>query len=165
MSDSLTLTDIGKRTGVPLVRLRYIADSEILPGNRIQTEAAPRRPGRGVTRTFTPCEAFGMVIAVQLLDAGIRRESVSKIMDILSARPAGARNRNEVPLIQAFSCVEVESLEIGDGVNIHLFRDPPQIFDPIFRHWIQINTGAKVSDYKPLVSIRINVEKLRLLVR
>jgi hypothetical protein len=165
MSDTLTLIDIEKRTGVPLVRLRYIADSEILPSNRIQIEAAPRRPGRGVTRTFTPCEAFGMVIAVQLLDAGIRRETVSRIMDILSTRPAGARNRNEVPLIRAFSTLEVEWLEIADGVNMRFICDPPQSFAPIFQHWVQINTGAILSLYKPLIRIGINVERLRLLVR
>ena len=77
MSDSLTLAMIEQKTGVPMVRLRYIADSEILPGNRLQKAAAPRRPGRGVTRHFLPSEALGMVIANALVtSAAVCEESI-----------------------------------------------------------------------------------------
>jgi len=165
MSESLTLADIERRTNVPMVRLRYIADSEILPGNRIQMQAAPRRPGRGVTRIFTPCEAFGMVIALQLLDAGIRRETVSRIMDLLGKRIVGSRDPNDIPLVQALFHPAVQGLEIGDGLNIQFHGDPPKLPNAIFRDWVQIETGAKLRAYEPLVSVRINIGKLRRLIR
>jgi len=165
MSNSLTLANLEARTGVPRVRLRYIADSEILPGNRVEKAAAPKRPGRGVARLFLPSEAFGMVIAIQLLNAGIRRATVSRIMDILGTCPPGVRDFNEVPLLQALVHAEVQWLEIGDGVNIHMVCDPPRIHSSLFQHWLQIDTGAKLSDYDPLVIVRINVRRLRELVR
>lgn len=164
MSRSLTLVDIKQRTGVPMVRLRYVADSDILPGNRVQLKASPRRPGRGITRYFTRCEAFGMVIALQLLDAGVRRETVSKIMDILGKMTAGSRDPNDVPLLHALQHPQVQVLEIGDGVNIRFHCNAPQPTQAIFQNWVQIETGAKLSAYEPLVGVRIYVGKLRQLV-
>ncbi len=161
---SLSIVDIEKRTGVPRVRLRYIADSDILPGNRLQPESAPRRPGRGITRTFLRSEAFGMVIALQLLDAGIRRETVSRIMDILGKRTAGSRDPNDVPLLQALARPEVRALEIGDGINIRFHCHASRPTEAIFQSWVQIDTGARLGDYEPLVGIHINVAKLRQLV-
>lgn len=165
MADSFTLATIEQRTGVPLVRLRYIADSEILPGNRPVKDAAPRRPGRGVTRRFVPSEAFGMVIALQLLEAGIRRATASRIMDILGSRPPEVSSLNDVPLLQALNHPEVLWLEIGDGLNVRFVSDPPKIKSLIFQYWLQIDTGAKLLDYDPLVIVRINVRRLRKLVQ
>ena len=165
MQQSFTLADIEQLTGVPVDRLRYILDSRILPGSR--NSARPRivSPGRGVARRFLGIEAFGIVVAVLMLDAGVKRETLKRCLDLLTEYAKGTKDISTTMLSQAYSQPGAVALELGDGQNVRLLFDPAQ--PPIARatptsgEWIQVNTRARLRDYAPLVTIRIDVSKLR----
>ena len=58
------LARIAATSGLSPRKLRYTLDNDLLPGR----VGASR--GRGVPRSFTPYEAFGLVLATQMLEAG-----------------------------------------------------------------------------------------------
>ena len=155
-----TLESIERMSQVPVARLRYLADSKLFPGNRHSTR---RKPRRGVVRTFTPLEVFGMLIALSLLDAGIRREKVAMILDFLGRPRPGIQNGDEVPLAEANNQKGVHWLEIGDGVNVRFEKGSP-VGRPMSQVWTQLNTGAALQEYEPSSSVRINLARLRNLL-
>lgn len=161
MQDSFTLADIERLSGVPIERLRYVIDSKILPGSRNGKLERTITPGRGVARRFSGFESFSIVIALLLLDAGMKRDAVKKCFDILCAYAQGTRDINSVMLYQAYDRREVVALELGDAQNVRLVHlvTPQGPAKP--DGWIQVPTRAKVVDYSPLVTIRIDVVKLR----
>lgn len=123
---------------------------------------AQRRPGRGVARTYTPFEAFGIACAAAMIGAGLRRRTVMNCFDLIgSPTKAGSRNLDDNPLHQAFEKRDVAILEIGDQINVRIqgsedFRKRELDFG-----WRQIETGAKLTNYEPTVVVGINVAKLR----
>lgn len=161
MQDSFTLADIDRLSGVAVERLRYVVDSKILPGSRNGKLERTITPGRGVVRRFTGFESFSIVIAVLLLDAGMKRDAVKKCFDILCDYAKGTRDINSVMLYQAYQRPEVVALELGDAQNVRLVHLVTPRGTANADDWIQVQTRAKVVEYSPLVTIRIDVVKLR----
>ena len=139
MTRTITLAEIERRTGVSVDRLRYIIDTRILPGRREGTLQGTVTRGRGVARQFLEYEAFGIVIAVIMLDAGVKRDTLKQCLDILTDYPKGTRDIRSVMLFQAFQRNEVAALELGDGQNVRLVYDSVL---PTGRtgDWIQVGT-------------------------
>jgi hypothetical protein len=169
--DSFTLADLEQRTGVSVDRLRYILDARILPGTRRGPQVLwQKSPGRGVARTFTPYEAFGIVVAILMLDAGVKRDTLKRCLDLV-CQPAPGTGRFQTSMLwRAFVEPGIGSLELGDGLNVRLAHSAaatdrglgsgrsPQPADP----WWQLQTRQPLADgYDPLVTIRINVAGLR----
>ena len=101
-----------------------------------------------------------MLIALSLLDAGIRREKVAMILDFLGRPQPGIQNGDEVLLAEANNRKGVHWLEIGDGVNIRFEHDPP-VGGATSQVWTQLKTGAALQEYEPGSSVRINLARLR----
>ncbi len=162
MERTFTLADIEQCTRLPLERLRYVVDSRILPGHRNGRIVLRTSHGRGIARTFMGFEAFGIVVAVLMLDGGMRRQMAMDCLDLLCDYGVpGSRDVESVPLYQAYSRREIIGLEIGDGVNVRLVGSgqDPKIMGPY--PWVQVKTRGEVHGYEPLVAIQINVVKLR----
>ena len=160
MFDSWTIADMEARTAIPAERLRYVLDQKILPGTR---DAPPRwSSGRGTARRFTGFEAFGIACAALLIGAGLRRQMVSKCMDLL-VEPvvSGSRDFEHVPLAMAFGQRSSAWLEIGDGSRIRLRGSEDYRKRPLQWGWFEIGTGQAQPAYDPLVSLGINTAKLR----
>lgn len=64
-------------------------------------------------------------------------------------------------LYQAYERKEVAAIELGDGQNVRLVHAGTQTGEERSEGWIQVQTGGKVVEYAPLVTIRIDVAKLR----
>lgn len=161
MQDSFTLADIDRLSGVAVERLRYVIDSKILPGRRDGEVEGTITPGRGVARRFTGFESFGIVIAVLMLDAGMKRDAVKACFDILCAYAQGTREISSIMLYQAYQRPEVVALELGDAQNVRLVHMMTPKKTAKADDWIQVPTRGTVSGYSPLVTIRIDVVKLR----
>jgi hypothetical protein len=161
VQESFTLADIDQRSSIAVERLRYVIDSKILPGRRNGKVEGTITPGRGVARRFTGFESFGIVIAVLMLDAGMKRDAVKKCFEILCDYGKGTREINSVMLYQAYQRSEIVALELGDAQNIRLVYMATPQGTARTDGWIQVQTRAKVVEYSPLVTIRIDVVKLR----
>ena len=160
MDESLTLVEIENRAGVALNRLRYVIDSKILPGNRDRATVWQAR--RGVARKFTKFEAFGIVVTVLLLDHGVKRNVVMQVMDLLCdyTKPK-TRDLRYMPLYSAFLDKTVTALQIGDGVNMRLCANQPDVGGLPANAWLQVVTRARIEQFAPLVVMEINLTRLR----
>ena len=70
----MRLAQIADCTGIGIRRLRYVVDHDLVP-------ALPAGGGgRGRSRDFTPFQAFTVAAAAQLLEAGISRPMVCRIL-------------------------------------------------------------------------------------
>jgi hypothetical protein len=162
LPQSFTLADIEEKTALHAERLRYVVDSEILPGARNRHLFARSNYGRGVARRYLPLEAFGIVLAHLLLDGGLKKNHVAGFFDLLCEyRPGTGRSIENTLLYQAYTRAEIVSLEIGDGVNVRFTARSLQAADTMVGSWVQVETHARLVDYAPLVSVVINLEKLR----
>jgi hypothetical protein len=162
-TEGFTLAEIAERAGLPIERLRYVVDAEILPGQRrSKSETAARQPGRGIPRKFMALEAFSLVLVVLMLEGGIRRRVARDCMDLLAAAVVpNSQHPRDVLLVRVFSDQRIVALEIGDGVNIRLIHEGGSAASPLPRAWLQSKTGATVEKYDPLLAVRINFARLR----
>src|SRR5690242_18653602 len=111
MGRTFTLANIEQCTRCPLERLRYVVDSRILPGHRNGRLALRTSHGRGVARTFTGFEAFGTVVAVLMLEGGMRRQRLMDCLDLLCDYGVpGSHDVESIPLYQAYSQPEIGGL-------------------------------------------------------
>lgn len=152
-----TLVDIEQKTGAPVDRLRYVIDSGILPGRRNQK----RKQTRGVARTFGGFEAFGIATTVFMLDAGLKRRTVERCLDLMVKYAEGTRDIDSTMFYQAYSRKNIVGLEIGDRQNVRLVGAEGDVSAREKHPWIQVETHAEIAKYEPQVTIRINLTKLR----
>lgn len=157
MYRSYTLADIEQKTGASVDRLRYVIDSGILPGWRNQK----RKKTRGVARTFGGFEAFGIATTVFMLDAGVKRRTVERCLDLMAKYAEGTRDIASTMFYQAYSRKDIVGLEIGDRQNIRLVGPENGPLPVQKQPWIQVETHAEIAKYDPQVTIRINLIKLR----
>jgi hypothetical protein len=154
----LEVIQIAKATGLPLRRVRYVLEHDVLPG------AEQASKGHRVTRDFTGFEAFGIALAALLLEGGLRRAVVARCVATLVATPVPARYpQGHCPLMYAYTLTGPSRLEVGDGVNLRLAAAPPRPGRPsLDTGWLQAATGAAVTGtYAPMVTVGVDVGRLR----
>ncbi len=160
-----TLAEIAERAALPIERLRYVIDSDILPGRRHRKpRAGASNPGRGIPRAFTDHEALAIVTIVLMLQGGVRRRVAQYCMDLLAASVVpNSRRPRDVLWTRVVLDKAIVALEIGDGLNVRLVfqGDTLRINSELPRTWIQPPTGATVENYDPLLVLRINLTKIR----
>jgi len=162
MRESYSLTDIEAVTGIAYEKLRYVIDQKLLPGDRRMRELSfSGSQGRGTARTYTPFSAFGVACAALLLEAGLKRVTTEKILDCVCRCGPGPVTFDSVPLYQAFQKRDLAILEIGDHVNIRLHGTAHVARKELETGWIQVETRAHLEKYEPMITVRINVAKLR----
>jgi hypothetical protein len=148
-------------TGIASQRFRYIIDQGILPGGPLPSW----RRGRGSPRLFTQFEAFGLACTALLLKAGLRRRVVIACLETLSAYRDKRREVSDVPLFQAFQDRASAYLDVGDGDFVRLVGSEDAKRNLLQFGWVGISGKAPVELYEPLVTIRVDVARLRRLVK
>jgi hypothetical protein len=151
------LAEISQTSGVAVRKLRYVLDHQILPG------AQDTSQGRGTVRSFTPFEAFGLVVAVLMLRAGLRR---ALVRDCLAALTRGfGRNVDQIPFYKAFAHGEPARLEVGDWKYVRLTVAAHLIWPASDTGWLALDKGRPPGDsYTPLVCLVMNVGQIRRLI-
>jgi hypothetical protein len=160
MKDSFDLVDIQNLTGITVQRLRYVLDQRLLPG-----ESGPSwRRGRGTPRRFTPFSAFGLACTALLLTAGLRKSVVRSCIGALCEYTGDRKEVASVPLYQAFQERSTAYLEIGDGKFVRLVGSEDYLRHPLMFGWVDVTMRAASEMYEPLVTLRIDVARLRRLL-
>lgn len=166
MNESLTLADISRRTGFEIDRLRYVIDFGILPGCRGGRVEMKTSHGRGVARTFTIFSAFGIASAVAMLDHGLRRKCVMDCLDLLCKSTTGQLGlMRTIPLYVAYTDEKISAFEVGDSLNFRIVADAESAGGLRTNVWLQVQTGARVTEFNPLVVVSLDVRRLRSLLK
>lgn len=161
MDESFDLTDIQNATGITVQRLRYVIDQRLLPGG----SGPSWRRGRGSPRVFTRFEAFGVACAALLLKAGLQRRVIKDCLQMICSHVVGRRDAASVPLYQACQERSTAYLEIGDGNYVRLVGAEDYLRKTPLLGWVDTATKTPVEMYEPLVAIRIDVARLRRLLK
>jgi hypothetical protein len=151
------LAEISQSSGVEVRKLRYVLDHRILPG------AQDASQGRGTARAFTPFEAFVIVVAALMLEAGLRR---ALVRDCMAAVARGYfRHLDRIPLYRAFSYGEPARLEVADWeyVRVTVAAHPP--WPASDTGWLPLGQGRPPDDsYSPRVCLVLDVGQIRRLI-
>jgi hypothetical protein len=148
------LAEIAQVSGVPVRKLRYVLDHQLLPG------AQDASRGRGATRSFTPFEAFALVVAARMLQAGLRRALVRDCMAALARGPG--RDIDQIPLYKAFAHGEPARLELGDWQYLRLTVAQHPLWPAFDSGWLPLAKGRPPGDsYTPLVCLVLDVAQIR----
>jgi hypothetical protein len=152
----LDIAEIASRTGIAPRRLRYVLDQKVIP---LGDDASQ---GRGSARRFSRYDGFALACAAFLLDAGLRRAVATNCMMLLGRFDRPSPLLHEVPLLWAYSRANSGVLEVGDGINVRLWSGTNSGKGGQNTGWWQASTGAKLREgYEPLVTVRIDIAKLR----
>lgn len=152
----MNLFAIARATGIPIRTLRYVLEHRVLPG----AERASR--GHRVTRQFTAFEAFGIACAAALLDAGVRRPSVTRCMRRLTTRRGAGTSPSDIPLWQAFTATAGAAIEVAGERAVRVRVGSRRSADG----WIHLVTGRRLSTMPdPLVRITLDASALRDVLR
>jgi hypothetical protein len=156
----MDLTDIHRKTTLPVRKLRYVLDHGLLPGTRVKTDL--QRVGH--PRSFTDFEGFSIAVAAALLDAGLRRGIIARFFDAMTQiewRKIGPRNRLIGPLETAFYSPESSSrAEIADGRYLAIRIGAQK------KLWVDLQSARFNSvRYEPRIIVTINLSRIRQEIR
>jgi hypothetical protein len=151
----MDIAELGRRTGLPTRRLRYVLDHRVLPGMKLWGE------GRGVPRFFASFESFGIALAAVLLKSGLRRSLVEACL-VVAARYTKTMKIQERPLFQAF-IARAGWLEVGDGqyLRLHGKGKGGGISHDFDTGWQPLQRNqSEPKAFEPLILVRINLTAL-----
>ena len=163
----MELQAVADKTHLPIRKLRYVLDHQLLPGLRVKVDTT----SVGRPRLLTDFEAFGVACAAALLVGGVRRDGVIEFMEGLAALPweedprskPAAKNSGKIAekldalaFYAAFSKRIPMIALLGDGVNIRVQGGAGDT------GWRQPRTLARLSeDYQPTVIVQVDLGRLR----
>lgn len=172
LDDSDDLRRIATLTGLPLRKLRYVVDHELLPGMKFQIAA--NETGR--PRRFGPDVAFGIACIATLLEGGLQSAAAYRFFDAILhlSIPWGSRQ-------EAWHGAEILSTFIdrgksgqallGDGRNVRLnlqMRDGQIDTDWHLTHKVDphrtTHTSRRSDGYSPRTLVALDLGRLRELL-
>jgi hypothetical protein len=150
----MNLQSIAERTGLPLRTLRYVVDHKLVPNLRVRvSEHEVGRP-----RLFADDVGVAIACAALLLEAGLKRDAVERIIHALAElnfRPENPRKgltiadiiRNRTPAV----------ILIGDGKNCRGLIES----ESLDSGWLQVRPLARLAkDYAPMVVVQFDLGRL-----
>lgn len=155
----MDLQTLAIRTGVPIRKLRYVLDHRLLPGMRIKHALE----FVGHPRSFAEHEGFGIACAAALVEAGVRRESISLFMDALCGLVLKSQSKRRIP-----RTVFLAAFEDGAEPAIAIIADNAVVRFTIKQFdsgWIEPRAFNRISDFSPRVTIQLDLAKLRRAVK
>lgn len=161
----MDIQTIARRTRLPARVIRYVLDQRMLD---LRVRLQKSRAGR--PRDLTDLEGYSVALAARLVNSGVRRATVTMIMERLANIPwpaiapragtptdkqrATARPRFMIEAAYYWAC-EASTLSIGDGLNLRLR------VGPVDSRWIEPHTLAPLhEDYRPRVCIIVDLRQL-----
>lgn len=166
MTDLLDFAEIGRRTGLALRKLRYVADYDVLE-KKYYVNADRAKTSHGVPREFSVFSAFNVSLAAVLRGAGLSRGQVRAALGILFAWAAPKGVPGPHPMLDAFAMfVNARSLilEIGDNSSLRVLVDPAKpkgvsLLQPLM--WTSLDRGTPMGEgHSPLCCTRVLLGEL-----
>ena len=154
----MDLQKISEKAGLSLRKLRYVLDHDVLAGARIKTDS--NRVGH--PRSFTDDEGVAIAVAAALLEAGLRRDLVTRFFDAMD-KIQWRRTARQVfsPLEAACqSGVNPCFAEIADGryVAITIGKES--------RGWFDLKSMKyNPAERQPQVVVRVDLAQIRDSIR
>jgi hypothetical protein len=105
---------LSQRTGIPVRRLRYCLDHNLVPG--LDIEISANEAGR--PRKFHEDVGFGIACAAVLVEAGFGRTTARNFLEgLLQIKLPG---QGGLALVAVLTSSVAARAELGDGVNVRL---------------------------------------------
>ena len=143
----MQLAEIHERTHLPISRLRYVLDNEVVPG------LGHASAGRGNARDFSPGESLLLALAAAFFENGLTAPFIKGfigrfIQDKAVGRFAVPPSKDEIQIFQ--------TAEMFYGRFITSLR--PQLTPP----WGDSRTKAFLAaDYRPVAYVSVDIAELR----
>jgi hypothetical protein len=150
---------LSQRTGIPVRRLRYCLDHNLVPGLRVEISA--NEAGR--PRKFAEDVGFGIACAATLIGAGYGRKTVGYFLKgLLDIHLEYSDGKREPALVAFLRRGEFTArAELGDGVNVRVVFDDPE-YDT---GWICPGNPAPLDEsYHPTTYIGLDLGRIRDMV-
>ena len=156
MLEYMELRELSNRIGIPVRKLRYVLDHDLVPNRDwfvAEGEVGQPRRFDSITAFFIACAAF-------LLNAGHKRDAVREIMRSTAMIYPDGKNPLRLPLlanvIQGKSQAELLS---GDGTHVRLRVGAKDSL------WIACDDPKRrIKDFRPKVTVGVDVGLIRDLV-
>lgn len=156
----MDLQELANRTGLPLRKLRYVVDHNLVPGlNYKLAESEAGRP-----RRFAPDVGFGIACVTALLHAGLQRtaatEFVAAMLDVPFRWPSGKMLYGHQVLSEFCRRGSEGRMFLADGVNVKIDVKISDATVPA--KWCEPHTGATLAEeYEPRVVVELDIGRLR----
>ena len=152
---AMDLRELAKKTNCSFRRLRYLVEHRIVPEPTVSFH------GRGSVRPRVFSEATGVLIACGaiLLDAGIKREIVQRVIEVLPMIAVKTVSRKQIALWEDLMADDVKVITvIADGRLIRLDTD----YSIDKTGWIDLTSLKQVKLAEtPIVTLHIDIGQVR----
>jgi len=154
------LQTLSQRTGIPIRRLRYCLDHNLVPGLRIEISA--NEAGR--PRKFADDVGFGIACAATLIGAGYGRKTVAYflkgLLETYLHYEEGDRELALAAVLRRDDCTA--RAELGDGVNVRVVFHVPGCDTGCDTGWVcPGNPAPLVKSYHPTTYIGLDLSRIR----
>ena len=167
----MRLSEIARRTGLPLRRIRYTLDHAVVAPERLFGGEEISQPGPGSRRELSVVGAFPVVLAAELLEFGMKRVITQRITEQVFDWASGGGSRS--PLYDVFlAWVAAPQAELVIGgrqfLKIHVDRRKrrraytDRVFPPL--PWTDVETGERQPDYRPVMTAALDLHELTRLL-
>lgn len=155
-----SISEISKRSGIPARKLRYVVDHELGP---FREDDSPETVS-GSARRFSPSGATLIVCAAQLLESGIKKETVHDFLWTFDRVPARPKVRSNLDYF-----ISSLDFDTNDEFRI-LFADSSHIRCIAGKQdsqWLKIleNKFSKEPGYIPTTLISVNLHRIQNIFR
>ena len=153
----MDLKALAKTTKLPLRKLRYVVDHEIIPATHECIDGMG-----GQSRQFGDDNAFLIAVAGSLLEYGCRRDLVSDLMLAIARQSRKGFGKSlEKPRTQKKDAKVFGTVQIANGQYIRFSTTDP----PWTSGWMRRNSNRMVDLDKPaMVVIEIDLNEIAALV-
>lgn len=156
----MELQELAGRTGLPVRKLRYVLDHDLVPG--LKYKLASEEVGR--PRQFSTDAAFGIACVGALLGGGMQRAAaasfMSAMLDFRYRLKKGDIWQGSQILSRFLSHGTEGRARVGDGVHLEL--DLKISEERLHTGWREPRTGAALAeDYAPRVVVELDLGRLR----
>lgn len=155
--EEMDLRELSRRVHVPVRRLRYVLDHELVPNRHwfvADSEAGTPRKFDAITAVFIACAAF-------LLDVGYRRESIREFMKAVGQLYPEGRNPLRLPILANAMVSNADAtIAIGDATHVRCTVGNQN------SGWYRIgNKPTADKSYVPKVVIQVDLSQIRDLIQ
>jgi hypothetical protein len=151
--DLFSLSKLAELTGISIRKLRYCVDHELTPQRTYFLAALEH----GQPRHLDTIGAVSVCCAAQMLESGVKRETVRYFMKTTELLNKPGRNSLNLPLIAEAFCREISAVvHLGDHTHMRW---------QVGGHdsgWILVKSRPpRQEEFRPVVTISVDVAAIR----
>ena len=167
----MRLSQIARRTGLPLRRIRYTLDHDVVEPARLFGGEEISQPGFGSRRELSVVGAFPVVLAAELLEFGLKRVITRRITErVFDWASGGGSGSPLYDVFLAWIAAPQAQLVIGGRQFLKIDVDrrkrrrayTDHAFSPM--PWSDVVSGARQPGYRPVMTAVLDLGELTRLL-